>query len=89
MDGVWQCDELLVRFLLKFQLSRTDTTPPGEEEIEMEEVVEVQSGSDQEIAVKCLPPMVSCRKVTVEITVNGFDYSKWVAVHVLQYSRNC
>ena len=44
----------------------------------MEEVVEVQSGFyDPEIgAVKCsTPPWFPAEKVTVEITVNGFDYT--------------
>ena len=50
----------------------------GEEEVEMEEIVEIQTGYyDSEIsAVKCTtPPWFPAEKVTVEITVNGFDYT--------------
>ena len=80
VDGVWQCDELLVRFFAQVPVERDDdATPPGEEEeVEMEEVVEVQTGFyDPEIgAVKCsTPPWFPAEKVAVEITVNGFDYT--------------
>ena len=83
VDGVWQCDELLVRFFALVPIERDEDTTPvdnqnEEEEVEMEEIVEIQTGYyDAEIsAVKCTtPPWFPAEKVTVEITVNGFDYT--------------
>jgi hypothetical protein len=76
VDGVWECDEILVRFFANVPVE--DEGKEEGKEVEMEEIAETQTGFyDKESGcVKCTtPPWFPAEKVTVEITVNGFDYT--------------
>merc|ERR1711871_564259 len=76
VDGVWECDEILVRFFANVPVENE-----GKDEgkcVEMEEIVETQTGfyNEESGCVKCTtPPWFPAETVTVEITVNGFDYT--------------
>ena len=75
VDGVWDCEEILVRFYNNVPV----TDDNGDVvEGEMEVIAETQTGFYDAScsAVKvATPPWFPAEAITVEITVNGFDYT--------------